>query len=400
MSTHTSGTASPGAGATASDREGLVDGRKFRVVVADERLQRDERVLGANHVRRSPKDIAAEQAHRQRVQPRWQRTLHYRIRRSGRIRLLCILLPCIAGAATGLGFFWHLGEEMAGIAVSIVILFAGISLFVSTEIMIRCPHLTKGLLRDLGIIHPVRVETRGGWGHHSSDSEGDLEEGGAMSPEAYADAVYGAVDDDREYYAVHPSAASRKPRWGDVAPYVNTAPERLRRMGDSLLAAVGGARNPMEIMLQGNPFAARDEDELAAMSPEDRHYYEEQLGALEDQARLDALEAEGHSPHDYGEAAEDGQYYYYDYGDDDGGAYRSGGGEEEGAPRYAEEEEEEEEDDSAQDAPLVADPSAAEPTPPRARRDSGSSSAEDSHDTGEDRGFVPSSVVDGDRHLD
>lgn len=344
---------------------GTVDGKKLRVVVADEDRLRDESVLGHNHVRRRPEEVEAERAHLRRVAPRWRRTWHYRFRNSARIRLLCILLPCVAGASTAAALFWHLEEEIAGIAVALVVFLAGLTMFVSTEIMIRCPNLTKGLLRDLGVIHPVHVETRvwakrpGGEGRRApkaSDSDIEAEiydlnddgadadeamEVGGVPPEALggAEALYGAVDDHPEFYAEHPAMASRKPVWGDVARQSRRASEKLRRAGEQVIARLG-ADNPLNMMARTNPFAGGDPD-----------YGSEEEGGPGGEYDYDMEGGEGYGyEYDY-----EGARYEYDYD----GEY------------------EDEDDGSARDAPEVEDPRAVDPTPHRAPGGASGSDAED-----------------------
>lgn len=346
---------------------GTVDGKKLRVVVADEDRLRDESVLGHNHVRRRPEEVEAERAHLRRVAPRWRRTWHYRFRNSARIRLLCILLPCVAGASTAAALFWHLEEEIAGIAVALVVFLAGLTMFVSTEIMIRCPNLTKGLLRDLGIIHPVHVETRvwakrpGGEGRRApkaSDSDIEAEiydlnddgadadeamEVGGVPPEALGgpEALYGAVDDHPEFYAEHPAMASRKPVWGDVARQSRRASEKLRRAGEQVIARLG-ADNPLDMMARTNPFADGEYD----------------------------YAPEGGAGGEYDYDMEAGDEYDYEYDYDYGGAGRA-------RDEYQYEEYEDEDDGSARDAPEVEDPRAVDPTPHRAPGGASGSDAED-----------------------
>ena len=358
---------------------GTVDGKNFRVVVADETQLRDESVLGHNHVRRRPDEIEAERAHRRVRPPRWRRTWHYRLRNSARVRLLCILLPSLMAAGTALGLFWHLEEEIAGIAVAAVVLLGGISAFISTEIMIRCPNLTKGLLRDLGIIHRVpssslppmctTMRRRGGAYHGSDDEDADgnlvddyvtadeyasMLERGKLPSELIGEFD---VDDNRDLYAHNtPYAAQYKPIHGDVARESRKTSEKLWRAGERVIETIGRADNPINMMLRGNPFSdPRDGggggDGGDEVYPETDGDYEAELAALGDNDRRAALEMMYSDERgEYYSGDDDGNDppYRAEFYSDDGGGRGGGGGDETGY--YAEG------DGEAEDAEAVADP--------------------------------------------
>lgn len=102
------------------------------------------KVIGFNHVRRSPEDKEADERTRSNQAPRWRRRLRYKFHNSTRGRLVCILLVCCAMSAVSLGILWSVGEVIAGLAVAGSALGLGLLACGTTEVLVRCPKLTEG----------------------------------------------------------------------------------------------------------------------------------------------------------------------------------------------------------------------------------------------------------------
>lgn len=124
-----------------------------------------DRVIGHNHVRRTERDIAQDEALRQRLpQPRWQKHLRkkaaqYRFVNSRRMRLGCFLFFVVLGVVAAL-LLWIFDEGRPGLFVGMAMFLFSLILFWVLEILIKCPKLTEGLLYHLGLVQPVSLHRR------------------------------------------------------------------------------------------------------------------------------------------------------------------------------------------------------------------------------------------------
>lgn len=280
----------------------------------------EERVIGHNHIRRTPRDRAMDRMHMLQQAPRWQRRMRYRLVTSRRTRFTCLLfLACLGVLA--LFVLWFHGEPVAGIAVVAVTIGASVIGCFALEILIHCPKLTEGLLFHMGILERVWDEEDA---YYAEQGEGEYDrhrrhrdravalpkdgsasatktvgytfavsEDGtshqarveycppqedydyAAGDQVYFDPETGAYydaegvayycDDDEggggefmegQDYALDYEDGGEKPMWGDVAPHLHTIDAKLARVGER---ARQGAKRLMHSITRADEIAVHQE---------------------------------------------------------------------------------------------------------------------------------------------
>lgn len=213
------------------------------------------KVLGFNHVRRSPQDIEVDRAVRARQGPRWRRRLRYRCVNSRRMRQACIWVVCLTAALLAMCLLWTLGEMIAGLAVAGSFLLIALVACTGTEILVGCPKLTEGLLFHAGFLERVYndYEDLEGYGYVVHDATGE-------SGQAYGEVGLHTVPDDGEYYHDDDDGDEEgKPVWGDHAAQVHSKTSQLKRLGERTLNAVAS---------MSDTYAYAAEEEALAMELE------------------------------------------------------------------------------------------------------------------------------------